>query len=182
MKWIVLLSLIVGCGLFWSACRRAGSSVPNQKLAPKVDIDLFMGKWYVHGYTPTSLDPDAYDATETYELGDDGKILTTYRFRKSATAEKWKVYHPKGWVVNEETGSEWRMRFFGLFTAPYYILYVDHEHAETVVGHPDKDMAWIMTRSSEIAEADYERLKQELVERAYDLAKLQRVAHADAPP
>lgn len=176
-KWILVAMLLVGALAVFTACRRDGGKEPNQELAKSVDLDRFMGTWYVHGYTPTPLDKEAYDATETYELKDNGKIATTYRFRKGSHEGSWKTMRPTGWVHDTDSNAEWRMRFFGIFTAPYYLLYVNSDYSETVIGHPDKDMAWIMTRSPEISEADYERLRRELARRDYDLAELQRVPH-----
>lgn len=136
-----------------------------------------MGTWYVHGYTPTFLDKGARDATETYELRDDGRIATTYRFRTSPDGD-FKTLHPVGKVVDEQSNAEWRMRFFWLFSAPYLILHVNDAHTETVIGHPNRKMMWIMTRSPEIEESDWERLVAVLRQRDYDLDKLSRLPHA----
>lgn len=177
MKWIFIVLALTGIGLLFAACSKEDSQGPNQELASFVDLERFMGTWYVHGYTSTPLDRNAYDATETYELSDDGKILTTYRFRKGGHDGKWKTMNPKGWVHNTETNSEWRMRFFGIFTSPYYILYVSNDYKETVIGHPDKDLAWVMTRDPKISETDYERLLLELARRDYAMDKVERVSH-----
>ena len=150
---------------------------PNQPLAEYVDMERFMGRWYVHGYTPTPIDKEAFNATETYEKEDDGRILTTYQFNKGAPDGKLKAYNPVGRVFNKETNSEWRMRFFGIFNAPYYIVFVDEAHEQTVIGHPNKKLAWIMTRSPEIGEDQFSVLRNELESRGYDLEKLSRVSH-----
>ena len=146
------------------------------ELADAVDLDRFMGTWYVQGYSPTFLDKDARDATETYVLREDGKIATTYRFRTGPEAP-WKAYHPVGTVVPGTNNAEWRMRFFRVISQPYLVLHVDEAHQETIIGHPNREMMWIMTRSPEIAEADYQRLVGLLRERGFDLGKLKRVPH-----
>ena len=136
-----------------------------------------MGTWYVQGYSPTFLDKDAYDATETYELSEDGKILTTYRFRKGSHEGGWKTMKPKGWVYDKKSNANWRMRFFGIFTSPYYILYVSPDYSETVVGHPSRDLAWVMGRSPVMSDGAYDRLLGELTRRDYDLEEFVRVPH-----
>ncbi|EDY85241.1 hypothetical protein VDG1235_4876 [Verrucomicrobiia bacterium DG1235] len=177
MKWILGIGVLAVVLVLAGACTKGEDKEPNQELAEYVDLDRFMGTWYVHGYTATPLDKNAYDATETYRLGDDGTILTTYRFRKGSHDGKLKTMKPKGKVHNEETNAEWRMRFFGIFTAPYYILYVSPDYTETVIGHPDRDLAWVMTRSAQLSDRDYERLLFELARRDYDMAKVERVPH-----
>ncbi len=150
---------------------------PNQELEEWVELERFMGTWYVHGYTPTFMDKDPFGATETYKLNNSGKIETTYRYNVGDSNGKEKVLRPIGWVFDETNNAEWRMRFFGVLTSPYYILHVDDVYQHTVVGHPGKKMSWIMSRSPEIDEQVYESLLNELREREYDLEAIERMVH-----
>lgn len=147
-------------------------------IAPYVDLERFMGVWYVQGYTPTPLDPHAFNPTEEYALREDGKIQTTYRFRADDPYGQEKVYRPVATVFDTETNAEWRMRFFGVVNTPYLILFVNADYTETVIGHPDRDLAWIMTRSQDIEPADYDRLVEELTKRDFDLSEFKRAEHA----
>jgi apolipoprotein D and lipocalin family protein len=156
-----------------TACRGT-SDMPKQELASYVDLERFMGTWYVIAHKPTFLDGEAYAATETYEL-DGEKIRTTYAFRDGSFEGEKKEYHPVGTVYNESTNAEWRMRFFWFFKQPYLILYVDPEYETTVIGYPDRSMAWIMARTPEISEERYDALTAELTNRGYDLSILRRV-------
>ncbi len=175
---IFSILIIIGCLLAFSGCLgpRAPEK-PNQKLAEFVDLERFMGLWYVHGYTPTAIDKNAFDATESYEIGKGGRILTTYRFRKGGHDGPEKTFNPVATVYDEKTNAEWRMRFFGVINAPYYIVYVDDEYDYTIIGNPNKKLAWIMSRQSAISDDRYEGLVSELKQREYDLSNLQRVAH-----
>lgn len=175
MKNICSPLILVSGFLLLAAC--TSNPVPNQELAEKVDIEKFMGVWYVHGYTPTAIDKNAWNGTETYEQLPNGKIQTTYEFRKGSAEGKLKTYHPVGTIVNTETNAEWRMRFFGIINAAYYILYVDPDHTFTVIGHPNKKFAWIMSREPEIKEDRYSELRRELKEREYDLSNFERMRH-----
>lgn len=150
-------------------------TMPNQTLAEQIDLERFMGQWHVHGSTPTFMDKKAVNATETYALRKDGKIETTYSFRKKSPDGNRKTMRPLGWVYDETTNSEWRMRFFGVFTTPYYILYVSEDYETTVVGHPGRKLAWIMSRSSEMDEQTYDALVGELKIRDYDLSGFKRM-------
>ena len=150
---------------------------PNQKLADKVDLDRFMGTWFVHGYTPTAIDKNAWNPTETYEMRDDGKIQTIYQFSKGSAHGKVKTYKPVGTIKNTETNAEWRMRFFGVINAAYYVVFVSDDYQECIIGHPNKKYAWIMTRSKSIDDRSYENLLQELKDRDYYLDRFQRAPH-----
>ena len=144
---------------------RSNEREPNQKLADYVDLDRFMGIWYVHGYTPTAIDKNAWNPTETYEMRDDGKIQTIYQFRKGSAYGKVKTYKPVGTIKNTETNAEWRMQFFGVINAAYYVVYVSDNYQECIIGHPNKKYAWTMTRSKSIDKPSYENLLQELKNR-----------------
>lgn len=161
--------------LFLISCSK--ESAPQQTLAKYVDLDRFMGKWYVHGHSPTFMDRKAFNATETYSLEEEGKIATVYQYRKGSADGKLKTYKPKGTIYDTTTNAEWRMRFFGIINAPYYILYVDADYLYTVVGHPGKEMAWIMSRSPIIEETTYQKLKEELEKRDYELSAFRRIPH-----
>ncbi len=150
---------------------------PNQPLATFVDIERFMGEWRVHGYTPTAIDKNAWNAVETYELRDDGKIQTTYSFNKGSATGKQKTYRPVGTIYDTKTNAEWRMRFFGIINAPYYIVYVSPDYQYTVIGHPNRKYAWIMSRESSIDEERYDALLNELRSRDYQIDRIERVRH-----
>ncbi len=172
------LSGLLSSFFFWVGCQSGPQrGTPPMALAEFVDLDRFMGTWYVHGYTPTAIDKNAHNATETYARRENGRIETTYRFNAGGPDGELKTYRPTGRVFDTESNAEWRMTFFGLITSPYLILYVNDEYDQTVIGHPDRDLAWIMTRSPQIDEATYEKLRTELVRRDFDLSKLQRVPH-----
>jgi apolipoprotein D and lipocalin family protein len=168
---MVLLALVAGC--------RSNHSRAMPDLAESVDLERFMGTWYVHGYSPTFLDRNAHDATEHYELRADGKIATTYRFRAGPEGA-WKEYHPVGRVVEGTNNAEWRMRFFAIISQPYLVLHVDAAHTETIIGHPNRKLMWIMTRSPTVAEADYDRLVGILRRNDFEVDRLERVGHSAA--
>ena len=44
-----------------------------------VDLDRFMGDWFVIANIPTFLEKDSYNPVETYSLDNDGTIATTFK-------------------------------------------------------------------------------------------------------
>ena len=65
-------------GLLLAGC---GAQQPELKTVDYVDLDRFMGDWYVIANIPTFLEKGAHNAVETYEMNDDGSIATTFVFR-----------------------------------------------------------------------------------------------------
>ena len=71
--------LVTGLAAVLSACASRG---PEMKTVEYVDLERFMGSWYVIANIPTFLEKGAHNAIEKYELDDDGSIKTTFTFRK----------------------------------------------------------------------------------------------------
>jgi len=53
----------------------------NKKSVEQVDINQFMGKWYVIANIPTFLEKGAHNAVESYTLDSDATIATTFTLR-----------------------------------------------------------------------------------------------------
>jgi len=57
---------------------------PREPIATAVYVDLerFMGDWYVIANIPTAIAKGAHTAVESYRIDDDGTIDTTFTFRE----------------------------------------------------------------------------------------------------
>ena len=153
------------------------SSVPEKPIptVDYVDIDRFMGDWYVIANIPTFIERDAHNAVESYRLADDGSIETTFTFRKGSFDGPEKRHNPRGFIRNTETNAQWGMRFIWPFEAEYLVVYLDSDYTQTVIGRSKRDYVWIMSRTPDIAAADYEGILSLLSERGYDTDLIQRV-------
>jgi apolipoprotein D and lipocalin family protein len=140
-----------------------------------VDLERFMGDWYVIANIPTFVEKTAHNAVESYRLDDDGSIATTFTFRAGSFDGDTRVYNPRGFVRDEETNAVWGMQFIWPFRAEYRVIYLDDDYTQTVIGRSKRDYVWIMARTPTIPEADYDALLQFIAEVGYDPALVQRV-------
>lgn len=148
---------------------------PEMKTVDHVDIDRFMGRWYVIANIPTFLEKGAHNAVETYSLNDDGTIATNFTFRKDGFDGKLKEYNPKGFVIDDESNARWGMRFVWPIKADYRIVYLDDDYSQTIVGRQARDFVWVMARSPSISDQDFDHLVSLVKSLGYDTEKLQRV-------
>ena len=162
---ILALSLIAGCA----------ASLPPLKTVERVDIKRFMGTWYVIASIPTFLETDAFNAVESYRLDADGTIDTTFTFRKGAFDGPLKTYNPRGFIVDTASNATWGMRFIWPIKAEYLITHLSDDYSQTVIGRNKRDYVWIMARSPQIPEVDYQRIVTELAAQGYDVTKLRKV-------
>ena len=66
------------------------------KTVDYVDIERFMGDWYVIANIPTFIEKGATNAIESYKLGDKGVIETTFTFYQDSPDGEKKVYRQYG--------------------------------------------------------------------------------------
>ena len=145
------------------------------KTVEYVDLERFMGDWYVIASIPTFLEKDAYNAIENYAMNEDGSIATTFTFRDGAFDGKPKEYTPRGFISDTETNATWGMRFIWPIKADYRIVYLDDDYSKTIIGRQKRDFVWIMAREPEIPEDEYQALLDFVGSLGYDLSKVQRV-------
>jgi len=140
-----------------------------------VDIEKFMGDWYVIASIPTFIEKEAYNAMESYRLAEDGTIETTFTFNKGAFEGPLKVYRPRGFIQDKQSNAVWGMQFFWPIKAEYRIIYLTDDYAQTVIGRTKRDYVWIMARQPAMPEEDYNRILDFIKAQGYDLSKLRKV-------
>ncbi len=158
-----------------STLPKPAASEPLRALDRRVELERFMGDWYVIAHIPTFIEKDAFNAVERYEMAGDGSIATTFTFNRGGFDGPLKTYHPRGFVHNRATNAEWRMQFIWPFKAAYLITYLDDRYETTIVGVPNRSYAWIMARTKTIPDAQFARLERVLADSGHDLTKLRRV-------
>jgi apolipoprotein D and lipocalin family protein len=148
---------------------------PPLALAPSVDLARFMGDWYVIANIPTFIEKDAHNAVESYRLAADGTIETTFTFRAGSFDGKPKRYNPRGFIQDRTSNAVWGMQFIWPIKADYRIAYLSPDYSQTIIGRERRDYVWIMARSPQIPETDYQRLLQFLAGQGYDVSRIRKV-------
>ena len=157
--------------LLLAAC----SSTPAIPVAERVDLERFMGDWYVIANIPTRPEKGAHNAVESYRLDADGSIATTFTFREGAFDGPEKVMRPRGFVRDRQSNAVWDMQFVWPIKAEYLVAHVDADYTETIIARSRRDYVWIMARTPTIPPADFDRLKRKVADLGYDMSKLQVV-------
>lgn len=168
--WLILIllfySMIVGC-----------QTMQPIHTVESVDLERFMGDWYVIASIPTFIEKDAYNALESYRLDPDGTIATTFRFNKGSLDGPLKEYKPRGFV-RHSSNAVWGMQFIWPIKAEYRIIYLTEDYTQTVIGRTKRDYVWIMARKPSMPDDDYQRILDFLREQGYLLENLKNVSHS----
>jgi len=178
-KIVLLLTLLVY--FFGNSSIQASDdfSQGSMPVVDYVDLDRFMGDWFVIATIPTFLEKDAYNPVETYKRDDDGTIATTFTFNKGSLDGPTKVFRPRGFVMDETTNALWGMQFVWPIKADYRIVYLDDNYQQTIIGRNNRDYVWIMARTSMIPEADYINLLAKITSLGYDIDAVQKSIHSN---
>lgn len=151
------------------------SSYQPIKVEKYVDLDRFMGDWYVIANIPTFIEEGAHNAIETYEKNKDGTIATTFTFNADSFDGDIKKYHPIGFVKDDKSNAIWDMQFLWPFKSDYRILYVDKNYKHTIIGRIKRDYVWVMSRTPKITDEEYKNLIRIIKDSNYDVSKIMRV-------
>ncbi len=173
MRHPLLLPSLLAMSLAAGGCSSTGHSpLPR---AAHVDVPRFMGDWYVIAQIPTFPERKAYDSVERYALRDDGRIQTTFTYRKGSFEAPLKTMHPIGRVEEEGNGAVWGMQFIWPIHAEYVISWLDADYQQTIVARSKRDYVWYMARTPQVSEQDYQQALQRIAAMGYDLQKIRRV-------
>lgn len=156
-----------------------GCAITPQKVTvpvvPSLDLQRFMGAWYVIGVIPTFLERDIYNAVESYELAPDGTVSTTFTFNKGGFDGPAKRMQPRGFVVEGSNQAVWGMQFVWPIKAEFVVSHVDAQYTETIIARSARDYVWIMARTPTLPDARYKDLVAKVNAMGYDTRKLVKV-------
>lgn len=150
-------------------------SMPPIHTVAQVDLERFMGDWYVIANIPTFIEKDAFNAVESYRLAEDGSIQTTFTFNKGSHDGPLKTYTPQAVVRENASNAVWDMQFVWPFKAEYRIIRLAADYSKTVIGRTKRDYVWIMARTPTIPDDDYREMLRFLEQEGYDIGKVKKV-------
>ena len=167
-------TVVLTLGIWLTGC----ATHPPMPGVEQVDLDRYMGDWYVIASIPTFIEKEAFNAVESYHLNDDGTVQTTFRFNKGSSDGPEKIYRSKAYVLDTTSNAHWGMQFVWPFKAEYRVIYLAEDYSRTMIGRSKRDYVWIMARKPEIPAQAYGRILKFLTQQGYDVEKLIEVPHA----
>lgn len=153
---------------------------PPLQTVPYVDLNRYMGDWYVIAHIPYSLEKGKVGTIDRYTMRPDGNIDNAYLFHRGtldAPLQQWKAH---AWVHNKKTNAEWRVQFIWPLRSPYLVLDLDPNYQWSAVGHPKRKLGWVLSKSPTMDEATYCGILERLGKQGYDTSKFVKVLQRTA--
>jgi apolipoprotein D and lipocalin family protein len=169
----------LGCAGLLAGCQTA--SLPPLDSVSRVDLQRFMGDWYVIAHIPTWPERNAWNAVESYRLNPDGTVATTFTFREGAANGEARRMTPTGYVLDTTSNAVWGMQFIWPIKADFRIAYLSEDYGVTVIARQRRDYVWVMARTPQIPEPQYQEIVQRIAAWGYDVGKLRRVPQQWGP-
>ena len=148
---------------------------PPIKTVAHVDLERFMGRWFVIANIPTFVEQGAYNAVERYRLSSDGSVDTTFYCRKGGFDGKRSTTRTRAFVLDTNSNAIWGMQFLWPFKADYRISYLALDYSHTVIAREKRDYVWIMARTPRLSSQNYEKILLFLSDQGYDTEKIEKV-------
>jgi len=97
-----------------------------------------------------------------------------------------KVKDAKGraWVVDTKTPAKLKVSFFSLFgfwlfAGHYWVIDLDSEYQYAVIGHPSRDLGWILSRTPKLPEEVLKSIAKRLEANGYNFSKFKMTNQTD---
>jgi apolipoprotein D and lipocalin family protein len=164
-----ILALIFACSLVGVAM--ANDNKKPLQTVPSVDLNRYIGTWYEIARYPNRFQRDCADSvTATYSFRDDGKIKVVNQCRKADG--KIKSATGKAKIQDKKTNAKLKVSFFWIFYGNYWIIDLDENYQYAVIGEPNRDYLWILSRTKTMDDATYQKILERIKEQGYDVNKL----------
>lgn len=167
MHLLVLLAL----PLLLVGCASTGGQPPLRTVA-HVDLDRYLGRWYVVANIPYILEKGKVASYDTYALRPDGRMQNDFTFRQGSFDAPEQTWKGVAWVHDKTTNAEWRVRFIWPFAATYLVIDLDPEYRWAVIGHPSRSLLWVLARDRALPPYIYQGILDRAAAQGYDASRI----------
>lgn len=148
-----------------------------------VDLYRYAGEWFEIARFPNRFQHRcASDVRVTYELRADGRITIISRCRSADGSEI--VTRGVARVVDPQSRARLEVRFapavlsfLPFVWAHYWIIGLDPEYDWALVGGPDRQYLWILSRSPTLDESRFDEVTNQARAKGFDTSRLVRTPH-----
>lgn len=166
--------VLAGVCLALLGCANSGTGrIPREPpQTAQIDLQRYQGTWYELARLPMFFQRNCVQSEAHYRLRDDGRIEVTNRCRDDdgEWQEARGVAEPQ---VEGRTDKLW-VRFDNWASkllpikGDYWVLYHDEDYRVALVGHPQYEYLWLLSRTPQVDEATRAELLALARERGYD--------------
>lgn len=149
--------LLFATALLLAAC--AGTPPPDApRTVAAVELPRYLGTWYEIARLPNSFQDgrgrECEAVTATYTARPDGRIGVLNRCDDRGVQRNAEGH---AYAVEGSGNARLRVSFFWPFYGDYWVIGLDPEYRWAVVGDPEREYLWVLSRTPAMAAEDYAR-------------------------
>lgn len=181
------LSLLTAAGLAAQRLKlRRELKTSDLEVVPRLNLESFMGSWYEIAKFPRSKGDRKVGAMVHYQMVDPLTLKENYIYQErdfdSKIIEASSTLH----LVDPDNPARMQKQRAGLFSNPlmmnYWVIEVGAAYEYAVIGSPDRQHLWILSRSQHFSPEKYEAVVHRLKQRGFAVENLVRVPHEGITP
>lgn len=152
-----------------SAAQAAPDPLPT---VPAVDLTRYAGAWYEIALLPNRFQKQCVADTQARYRLDGERVEVINRCRQSDGSVDAVKGHAK--VVEGSSNAKLRVSFFWPFYGDYWVLALDPDYRQVLVGAPSRKYAWVLSRTPQMDEAALQALLERAAALGFDKAAFKR--------
>jgi len=174
---------VLGMILLVMSCSSTQAKYPILPTVDHVDLDRYLGKWYEIARLDQRFQKGCTATEAIYSKRKDGEIKVLNRCRLNTPDGKLKEAVGRAWVTDKNTNAKLKVQFFlkrfkiPFLSGKYWILDLDEDYQNVIIGDPSRKYLWILSRSKEMKEGIYQELVDKAEDLHFDTTKLLRTVH-----
>jgi apolipoprotein D and lipocalin family protein len=146
------------------------AETPPVQTVAAVDLARYAGKWYEIAAFPMFFQRNCVgETTAEYALRPDGDISVRNRCR---TQDGFDEATARAWAVEGGGNARLKVQFFWPFRGDYWVIGLDRDYRWAVVGNPDREYLWILSRTPKLPQEQLEAALAIARAQGFDLAQL----------
>jgi len=160
----IFIIMLIGC---------SSNNYKPLETVESVDLKKYVGKWYEIASFPQSFQKGCNCTTAEYFLTDDDYVRVLNSCRKDGVDGKLDQAEGKAFIVEGTNNSKLKVQFFWPFKGDYWIIELADDYSYAVVGHPNRDYLWILSRTPKMENEIYSDLLSKITAKGFDVSRLQ---------
>ncbi|MGQ0697677.1 MAG: lipocalin family protein [Panacagrimonas sp.] len=172
---------LVGTAVTAYAASNAEKEAPVP-VVTNVDLQRYMGPWFIVGAIGLGLEDGAHNAVETYTMKPDGTIDTVFQFRKDGFNGELETKNTTAWVQEGTNNAEWKVRTLWPLKQQYLISHLEPDYSAAIIAREKRDYVWILARSPKMSDTQFNAYRAKIEAMGYDMTKFSRYPHDGRMP
>jgi apolipoprotein D and lipocalin family protein len=172
----------------WSALL-APASGEEVRAVPHVDLPRYAGQWFEVARFPNWFQKKcAGDVAVIYSLRDDGRLTVDNRCHNAGGGTERAVGVAR-LATKDGSNSKLKVRFapsalsfLPFVWADYWVIDLADDYSHAIVGTPNRDYLWFLSRTPTVSPELYDRLVQAAAAQGFDTSRLQRTTNSGQVP